>query len=298
MMAAAQPFISGAISKTINLPNEATVEDIQGCYELSWKLGLKANALYRDGSKWSQPLSTKTAVRKGDEQDEVEDKVEEAVGQNGRKSMEDLTPDEVLEAAKKIIAESQDTQFKRQLSSIVERKKLPNKRDGFTQKAKIGGQTLFVRTGEYSDGTLGEVFVDVHKEGASFRSLLNCFAIAVSIGLQYGVPVEEYVEKFTFTRFEPSGFVKGTIISKARPPLWTTSSAWSALSTWAALIWCRWLPRKATGKRRMVSTKRPNRMRKPMAVPPHPTVAPMVRPPMHSRRRAQPLIRAMARSRR
>ena len=209
MMAAAQPFISGAISKTINLPNEATVEDIQGCYELSWKLGLKANALYRDGSKWSQPLSTKTAVRKGDEQDEVEDKVEEATGQNGTKNLDELTPNEVLEAAKKIIAESKDTQFKRQLSSIVERKKLPNKRDGFTQKAKIGGQTLFVRTGEYSDGTLGEVFVDVHKEGASFRSLLNCFAIAVSIGLQYGVPVEEYVEKFTFTRFEPSGFVEG-----------------------------------------------------------------------------------------
>ncbi len=209
MMAAAQPFISGAISKTINLPNEATVEDIQGCYELSWKLGLKANALYRDGSKWSQPLSSKKAVRKGDEQDEVADKVEEVVGEDGRKSLDELTPNEVLEAAKKIIAESKDTQFKRQLSSIVERKKLPNKRGGFTQKSKIGGQTLFVRTGEYSDGTLGEVFVDVHKEGASFRSLLNCFAIAVSIGLQYGVPVEEYVEKFTFTRFEPSGFVEG-----------------------------------------------------------------------------------------
>lgn len=209
MMAAAQPFISGAISKTINLPNEATVEDIQGCYELSWKLGLKANALYRDGSKWSQPLSTKSAIRKGDDQDEVEGKVEEAVGSNGDKNLDELTPNEVLEAAKKIIAESEDTQFKRQLSSIVERKKLPNKRDGFTQKAKIGGQTLFVRTGEYSDGTLGEIFVDVHKEGASFRSLLNCFAIAVSIGLQYGVPLEEFVEKFTFTRFEPSGFVEG-----------------------------------------------------------------------------------------
>ena len=209
MMAAAQPFISGAISKTINLPNEATVEDIQGCYELSWKLGLKANALYRDGSKWSQPLSSKSAIRKGDDQEEVADKVEEVAGENGRKNLDELTPNEVLEAAKKIIAESKDTQFKRQLSSIVERKRLPNKRAGFTQKAKIGGQTLFVRTGEYSDGTLGEVFVDVHKEGASFRSLLNCFAIAVSIGLQYGVPVEEYVEKFTFTRFEPSGFVEG-----------------------------------------------------------------------------------------
>lgn len=210
MMASAQPFISGAISKTINLPNEATVEDIQGCYELSWKLGLKANALYRDGSKWSQPLSNESDVKKGEDKDEeVEDTIEKAVGQAGGRSLDELTPNEVLEAAKKIISESRDTQFKRQLSDIVERKKLPDKRDGFTQKAKIGGQTLFVRTGEYDDGTLGEIFVDVHKEGASFRSLLNCFAIAVSIGLQYGVPVEEYVEKFTFTRFEPSGMVEG-----------------------------------------------------------------------------------------
>ncbi len=208
MMASAQPFISGAISKTINLPNEATVEEIQGCYELSWRLGLKANALYRDGSKWSQPLSNQSDQKKGKDE-EIGETIEKAVGDGGGKSLDELTPNEVLEAAKKIIAESKDTQFKRQLSSIVERKKLPNKRDGFTQKAKIGGQTLFVRTGEYNDGTLGEIFVDVHKEGASFRSLLNCFAIAVSIGLQYGVPVEEYVEKFTFTRFEPSGMVEG-----------------------------------------------------------------------------------------
>jgi ribonucleoside-diphosphate reductase alpha chain len=188
MMGAVQPFISGAISKTINLPNEATVEDIEGCYMMSWQLGLKANALYRDGSKLSQPLSTKSDAKEEKEAPKHE-----------------WTSEEVLEAARSIIMQSTDTIFKRQLSRVVERKKLPAKRDGFTQKSKIGGQTIFVRTGEYEDGTLGEIFIDMHKEGASYRSLLNCFAIAVSIGLQYGVPLEEFADKFTFTRFEPSG---------------------------------------------------------------------------------------------
>jgi len=188
MMGAVQPFISGAISKTINLPHEATVEDIEGCYMMSWQLGLKANALYRDGSKLSQPLSTKI-----DSKEEVET------------PKHVWTSEEVLEAARTIIMQSTDTIFKRQLSRVVERKKLPAKRDGFTQKSKIGGQTIFVRTGEYEDGTLGEIFIDMHKEGASYRSLLNCFAISVSIGLQYGVPLEEFADKFTFTRFEPSG---------------------------------------------------------------------------------------------
>ena len=206
MMGAAQPFISGAISKTINLPNEATVDNIKGCYELSWKLGLKANALYRDGCKLSQPLSSKQESE--DEEDKVEGSINQAVGAKNGEKTENLTPDEVLNAAQRILHDSQDTTFKRQLSNIVERKKLPTKRGGFTQKAKLGGQTIFVRTGEYSDGTLGEIFIDMHKEGASFRSLMNCFAIAVSIGLQYGVPLEEYVDKFTFTRFEPSGMVE------------------------------------------------------------------------------------------
>lgn len=189
MMAAVQPFISGAISKTINLPNEATVDDIRKCYELSWQLGLKSNALYRDGSKLSQPLSNHSGKPAKTETDH------------------ELTADEVLDAAKKIIQDSVDTTFKRQLSSIVHRKRLPSKRDGFTQKGKVGGHTIFVRTGEYDDGTLGEIFIDMHKEGASFRSLLNCFAISVSIGLQYGVPLEEFVEKFIYTRFDPSGYV-------------------------------------------------------------------------------------------
>lgn len=207
MMAAAQPFLSGAISKTINLPNEATVDDIKSCYQLSWELGTKANALYRDGCKLSQPLSNKSDVKETEE--DTIDAVENAVGKAGFMSLDELTQEQVLEAAQKILDNSKGTEFMRQLSSIVERKRLPWKRRGFTQKAKVGGQTLFVRTGEYNDGTLGEIFIDMHREGATFRSLMNCFSIAVSIGLQYGVPLEEYVSKFTFTRFEPSGMVEG-----------------------------------------------------------------------------------------
>ncbi len=206
MMGAAQPFLSGAISKTINLPNEAKVEDIAECYQMSWELGLKANALYRDGSKLSQPLSNKSDKEEEQEEKETAPAV---------RSLDDITPEEVLDAARRFIAASQDTSFKRQLSRIVERKRLPAKRKGFTQKAKIGGQTVFVRTGEYNDGTLGEIFVDMHKEGASFRSMVNCFAIAVSIGLQYGVPLEEFASKFTFTRFEPAGMVDHPNIKSA-----------------------------------------------------------------------------------
>ena len=210
MMAAAQPFMSGAISKTINLPNEATVADIESCYEMSWKLGLKANALYRDGCKLSQPLSSKSEVKDEEDKPAAElEVVEKIIADNADKKIADLTPDQVLAAAVKIINSSTDTKFKRQLSNIVEKKRLPGKRTGFTQKVKIDGQTVFVRTGEYGDGTLGEIFVDIHKEGATFRSLMNCFAIAVSIGLQYGVPLEEFVSKFAFTRFEPAGFIEG-----------------------------------------------------------------------------------------
>jgi len=212
MMAAVQPFISGAISKTINLPNEASVEDIKECYELSWKLGLKANALYRDGCKLSQPLSNK----KDEEKEETKTtEVASASTAAPEQEFSKLTPEQVLEAARIFMQESSDTQFKTALARIVERKRLPHKRNGFTQKAKIGGQTVFVRTGEYEDGTLGEIFIDMHKEGASFRSLMNCFAISVSIGLQYGVPLDEFVNKFTFTRFEPSGMVDHPNIKNA-----------------------------------------------------------------------------------
>ena len=206
MMAAAQPFLSGAISKTINLPNEANVEEVADCYHMSWKLGLKANALYRDGSKMSQPLSNKSDKKKKAIA-EVEAIKEEKAALPEIVDMSKLTIDELLKEVNKRVQNSADTQLKRQLAMIVERRTLPAKRRGSTQKAKINGQALFLRTGEYNDGTVGEIFIDMAKEGATMRSMLNCFAIAISIGLQYGVPLEEFVEKFVFTRFEPSGFV-------------------------------------------------------------------------------------------
>ena len=206
MMAAAQPFLSGAISKTINLPNEASIEEIADSYRLSWELGLKACALYRDGSKLSQPLSNKSDKKKKTT-DASEESSEKAISETALVDMGKLTIDELLEEMNKRVQNSADTSLKRQLAMIVERRALPAKRRGFTQKAKINGQALFLRTGEYNDGTLGEIFIDMAKEGATMRSMLNCFAIAISIGLQYGVPLEEYVEKFVFTRFEPAGMV-------------------------------------------------------------------------------------------
>jgi len=201
MMAATQPFISGAISKTINLPNEATIEEIADSYMLSWKLALKACALYRDGSKLSQPLSNKSDKKvKEETADNVDLTVDSQFIDLGK-----LTVEELLEELQKRMQASPDTKLKRELSRIVERKALPAKRRGFTQKAKISNQTIFLRTGEYSDGTLGEIFIDLAKEGSTLRSLMNSFAIAVSVGLQYGVPLEEFVEKFVFTKFEPAG---------------------------------------------------------------------------------------------
>jgi ribonucleoside-diphosphate reductase alpha chain len=211
MMAACQPFLSGAISKTINLPNEATVEEIADCYKMSWELGLKANALYRDGSKLSQPLSTKSDKKKKAEDSKEETasltEAPSATLESNIVDLSKLSVEELLDEVNKRMTESIDTTFKRQLSRIVERKSLPAKRRGYTQKAKINGQVLFLRTGEYTDGTLGEIFIDLAKEGSTLRSLMNCFAIAVSVGLQYGVPLEEFVEKFVFTKFEPAGMV-------------------------------------------------------------------------------------------
>jgi ribonucleoside-diphosphate reductase alpha chain len=209
MMSAAQPFISGAISKTINLPNEAAVEEIADAYMLSWQLGLKACALYRDGSKLSQPLSNKSDKKKKAEQTDSSSAAAENVVQPESNIVDlgKLTVEELLEEVQKRVQASPDTKLKRRLATIVERRTLPAKRRGFTQKAKINGQALFLRTGEYADGTVGEIFIDMAKEGATMRSMLNCFAISISIGLQYGVPLEEFVEKFVFTRFEPSGMV-------------------------------------------------------------------------------------------
>jgi ribonucleoside-diphosphate reductase alpha chain len=177
MMAAAQPFLSGAISKTVNLPNEATVEEVREIYEEGFRLGLKAVALYRDGCKASQPLSTSSG--------------------------DSIAPEEDVPADKPAKIEALSVR------PVGARVRLPTKRRGFTQEARVGGHKVFLRTGEYDDGTLGEIFIDMHKEGAAFRSLMNCFAMAVSIGLQYGVPLETYVEQYTFTRFEPHGPVEG-----------------------------------------------------------------------------------------
>jgi ribonucleoside-diphosphate reductase alpha chain len=218
MMAACQPFLSGAISKTINLPHEATVEEIADSYMLSWQLSLKACALYRDGSKLSQPLSNKSDKKKKSTDDGQRSTEEKANGENKVDSvslqtepnivdLSKLSAEDLLEEVHKRMQASNDTSLKRKLSQIVERKTLPAKRRGFTQKAKINGQVLFLRTGEYNDGTLGEIFIDLAKEGSTLRSLMNCFAIAVSVGLQYGVPLEEFVEKFVFTKFEPAGMV-------------------------------------------------------------------------------------------
>jgi ribonucleoside-diphosphate reductase alpha chain len=209
MMAATQPFISGAISKTINLPNEASVEEIADSYMLSWELGLKACALYRDGSKLSQPLSNKSDKKKKEDKTVVVEEAPEMLSVDSNiVDMGKLTIEELLDEVQKRVQSSPDTKLKRKLASIVERRSLPAKRRGFTQKAKINGQAIFLRTGEYADGTLGEIFIDMAKEGATMRSMLNCFAISISIGLQYGVPLEEFVDKFAFTRFDPAGFVE------------------------------------------------------------------------------------------
>jgi ribonucleoside-diphosphate reductase alpha chain len=192
MMAAVQPFISGAISKTINMPNSSGYEDVKGAYMLAWKSALKAVALYRDGSKLSQPLSSFAPGS-----DPLADTilgVEKAMADAGHAAHAEQP--------------SCDRRAAQNESRGV-RKPLPNRRSGYTQKAKIGGHSIFIRTGEYEDGGLGEIFLDMHKEGAAFRSLLNSFAIAVSLGLQYGVPLEEYVDAFTFSRFEPNGTVQG-----------------------------------------------------------------------------------------
>ncbi len=189
MMAAAQSFISGAISKTVNMPNNASIEDCQKAYELSWSLGIKANALYRDGSKLSQPLAASL----------VEDDDDAA---------------EVLESgnpAQKAVVLAEKIIEKVVVKEIVRshREKMPQRRKGYTQKAVVGGHKVYLRTGEYEDGNLGEIFIDMHKEGAGFRAMMNNFAIAISVGLQYGVPLEEFVDAFTFTKFEPAGIVQG-----------------------------------------------------------------------------------------
>jgi ribonucleoside-diphosphate reductase alpha chain len=187
VMAGAQPFISGAISKTINLPEDATVTDIKDAYYMSWKMMIKANALYRDGSKLSQPLNSVYELLNFDDEEE------EAIPLNTASAST-----HTKEVAEKIV-----------YKYVSQRRRLPNRRAGYTQKAMVGGHKVYLRTGEYEDGQIGEIFIDMHKEGAAFRSLMNAFAISVSLGLQHGVPLEEFVEAFTFFKFEPNGMVSG-----------------------------------------------------------------------------------------
>ncbi len=193
MMAAVQPFVSGSISKTINMPNTATVEECKDAYMLSWELGLKCNALYRDGSKLSQPLNSSVLF---DEDEDTEEQVDAFVDQSKTTQTVQVTERIVEKIIEKIVHRP-------------ERKKLPNRRKGYTQKAVVGGHNIYLRTGEFKDGRIGEIFIDMHKEGAAFRSLMNNFAMAISLGLQYGVPLEEYVDAFSFTKFEPAGLVQG-----------------------------------------------------------------------------------------
>ena len=195
-MAAAQPFVSGAISKTINMPKSASVEDCKNAYMLSWQLGLKANALYRDGSKLSQPLAAAL------ETEITIDEDDEAIAAPAVHA-EAARPEPARPETAQVVAEH----LVRDL--VAKRRRLPQRRKGYTQKATVGGHKIYLRTGEYNTGEIGEIFIDMHKEGAAFRSLMNNFAIAISIALQYGVPLEEFVEAFTFTRFEPSGMVEG-----------------------------------------------------------------------------------------
>ena len=194
MMAAAQPFLSGAISKTINLPAEATVKDVADAYWLSWKLGVKANALYRDGSKLSQPLNSASG---------------DAAAAILEATLDGAVADELAPIADSHHAAIEEAATRLVYRYLSKRRVLPARRRGYTQKARVGGHKVYLRTGEFEDGSLGEIFVDMHREGAAFRSLMNCFAIAISLGLQYGVPLEEFVEAFVFTRFEPNGAVSG-----------------------------------------------------------------------------------------
>jgi len=193
MMAAAQPFLSGAISKTINLPSNATVEDVRNAYWLSWSLGTKANALYRDGSKLSQPLNSSSSDSAA------------AILSADLSTAGDVFSSPVISRQ----AEIEEAATRLVYRYISKRRVMPGRRRGYTQKARVGGHKVYLRTGEFEDGSLGEIFVDMHREGAAFRSLMNCFAIAISLGLQYGVPLEEFVEAFVFTRFEPNGSVLG-----------------------------------------------------------------------------------------
>ncbi len=207
MMASAQPFLSGSISKTINLPAESSISDVKEAYLLSWKLMNKAVALYRDGSKLSQPLSAQLDDYNDDAQ--AGEYEEESIIMSDKETQKEKQMEKQMEYNHSVQQAAE--KLAHQYYQLAKRQRLPHRRLGYTQKASVGGHKIYLRTGEYTDGRLGEIFLDMHKEGAAFRSLMNAFAIAISLGLQYGVPLEEFVEAFTFTRFEPNGSVQGNL---------------------------------------------------------------------------------------
>jgi ribonucleoside-diphosphate reductase alpha chain len=218
MMAAAQPFISGAISKTINLPNEATVEEIKNSYHLSWQLGLKANALYRDGSKLSQPLNSKSDVDLEEEEHENPENAEAA-----KEEVADQTAAAAAQLAKATTSDNLSPAAPQTIEKIIERiverplrRRLPDTRKALTHKFDVAGHEGYITVGLYQDGSPGEVFITMAKEGSTIGGLMDCIATLVSVSLQYGVPVESLVRKFEHVRFEPSGMTRNSDIPFAK----------------------------------------------------------------------------------
>ncbi|MEX0876020.1 MAG: adenosylcobalamin-dependent ribonucleoside-diphosphate reductase [Phycisphaerales bacterium] len=212
MMAAAQPFISGAISKTINLPHDATVGDIQAAYRLSWDLGLKANALYRDGCKLSQPLNSKS-----DTKQEIDDAGEPSDELDSAALMEDVS-DDVIELATAAGEENVRVVIKKEIEIVHRpmRRRLADTRRSITHKFNVAGHEGYLTCGIYDDGMPGELFITMAKEGSTIGGLMDSLGTSTSVALQYGVPLESLVKKFTHQRFEPSGMTTNRDIPFAK----------------------------------------------------------------------------------
>jgi ribonucleoside-diphosphate reductase alpha chain len=229
MMAAAQPFISGAISKTINLPAEATVDDIQKAYFLSWQLGLKANALYRDGSKLSQPLNVKSDEEADQAQEDDQENVNAAKDELAKDTAAAvvsattdygrLTTDKGAAFRSDNIVPAPMQTVEKIIERIVERplrRRLPDTRNAKTHKFDVAGHEGYITVGLYDDGSPGEVFITMAKEGSTIGGLMDTIATLISVSLQYGVPVESLVRKFEHVRFEPSGMTRNPEIPIAK----------------------------------------------------------------------------------
>jgi ribonucleoside-diphosphate reductase alpha chain len=215
MMAATQPFITGAISKTINLPNDSTVEDIASAYRLSWELGLKANALYRDGSKLSQPLSTRSDSEADLQTEEGPPRLTAAAEQ----VREAPAPARSAPSSGECPAPVAETQQQPPVERIVERplrRRLPDTRDSITHRFNVSGHEGYLTVGLYENGSPGELFITMAKEGSTIGGLMDCLGTAISVALQYGVPIESLVKKFAHQRFEPMGMTTNSNIPFAK----------------------------------------------------------------------------------